>query len=78
MILSCLNGEFFDSNVLECVVIPTTPTPCLVPDNICEGKQLELIANPCSCYRYVVCYLGENVLNAECPLDTIFDPSNKE
>lgn len=72
-ILTCLNGEFFDSNALECL-----PIPCSVPENICDGIQLEVIPNPCSCYEYIVCYAGNNIRNAECEVGNIFDPQNRE
>lgn len=80
-ISSCLNGEYFNTNVMECVLIPTTtttPTPCIVPDDICVGKQLEIIPNPCFCFRYIVCHIDTNIMEGECALESIFDTVSKE
>lgn len=78
MVLTCRSEEYFNTNEMECALIPTTPSPCIVPDNICVGLQLELIAHPCFCFRFIVCYIGANIIDNECPPDTIFDPISKE
>lgn len=76
--MSCFNNEYFDVNVFECLPIPTTPTPCSVPDNVCEGKDLDLIAHPCECSKYIVCHFGSNIMVQQCGPEEIFDPNINE
>lgn len=73
-IMSCINGEFFDSNLLECVPQET----CDIPDDICKGISLDIIKNPCDCEKYLVCYLDEISVIGDCEDGYIFDVQNRQ
>lgn len=74
MIKSCLNGEFFDADLLECRL---TSEICTVPSDVCQGIELDIIVSPCTCYQYYVCYMDEISVEGTCEEDYIFDVQNK-
>lgn len=75
IIMTCLYGEIFDSNLLKCVLVPDI---CEVPIDICANTRLEIAANPCHCHRFFVCYLGAIKEERDCGIGLIFDELRNE
>jgi hypothetical protein len=72
LIFQCLSNEIFDRRINECIV------ECRVNANVCAGFKLDLIAHPCSCYRYIICYNEAIVDDVECGPNEIFSPEDNE
>lgn len=68
LIYQCLDKEYFDEDINECVRI------CEVPEDVCVGTtQVQVIENPCNCVSFIVCYNQRIVLTQACIEGEIFN-----
>jgi hypothetical protein len=72
LILQCFVNEVFDIRINECV------ERCIVSENICVGRGIDAIKNPCDCTRFIVCYNDLIYSEGECEPNEIFSVDDKE
>lgn len=70
LILQCFLNEVFDRKLNECV------EKCEVSENICAGITFEVIANPCDCLTFFICYDGTKIAG-ECRENEVFDSNSR-
>lgn len=72
LIFQCFENEVFSRAINECV------EKCTVDRNICVGRGIDAIRNPCDCTRFIVCYNDAIFREEECGPNEVFSIDDKE